>query len=405
MLAQRRKVLLMGEAERDAFDDEWSRQSWGQWFGRYPLIPFHHVFPDVMHMVHTEFNDMMEELFTSHLKEVHTDEDVKAVQAEVLADINRFMAAPLEVTEDGKMVGAGVTGLKFGPGNSPKLPGPMIDQLTKNPKILPTMLEKMAPLYDMAEAAQHESVRQPALTRAEQEAEREAEARRRRAAAEEVAEPPPKRGRGQRKQDARKKQGGRKVKKARLPVVRPAVLAEEGDGDEDEQEEEEEEGEAEGSGAAGGSCGGQAGGCGEGCGRPGSGGERPRTYLERAVRHALSMLEIMTFSRQNETKTEDIGPELVDLRWREAARLGLELETAALNTIGCKRRRTYAHDMVYCWRCVHLPRARLRARARSQPGQSLLPPAPRRAELLSPLAPQRLVLRSREALPGGDGGQ
>mmetsp|Transcript_23618 Transcript_23618/g.67681 ORF Transcript_23618/g.67681 Transcript_23618/m.67681 type:complete len:355 (-) Transcript_23618:143-1207(-) len=345
----------MGEAERDAFDDEWSRQSWGQWFGRYPLIPFHHVFPDVMHMVHTEFNDMMEELFTSHLK--------------------------------------------FGPGNSPKLPGPMIDQLTKNPLILPTMLEKMAPLYDMAEAAQHESVRQPALTRAEQEAEREAEARRRRAAAEEVAEPPPKRGRGQRKQDARKKQGGRKVKKARLPVVRPAVLAEEGDGDEDEQEEEEEEGEAEGSGAAGGSCGGQAGGCGEGCGRPGSGGERPRTYLERAVRHALSMLEIMTFSRQNETKTEDIGPELVDLRWREAARLGLELETAALNTIGCKRRRTYAHDMVYCWRCVHLPRARLRARARSQPGQSLLPPAPRRAELLSPLAPQRLVLRSREALP------
>jgi len=353
VLAQRRKVLLMGEAERDAFDDEWSRQSWGQWFGRYPLIPFHHVFPDVMHMVHTEFNDMMEELFTSHLKEVHTDEDVKAVQAEVLADINRFMAAPLEVTEDGKMVGAGVTGLKFGPGNSPKLPGPMIDQLTKNPLILPTMLEKMAPLYDMAEAAQHESVRQPALTRAEQEAEREAEARRRRAAAEEVAEPPPKRGRGQRKQDARKKQGGRKVKKARLPVVRPAVLAEEGDGDEDEQEEEEEEGEAEGSGAAGGSCGGQAGGCGEGCGRPGSGGERPRTYLERAVRHALSMLEIMTFSRQNETKTEDIGPELVDLR----------------------------------------------ARARSQPGQSLLPPAPRRAELLSPLAPQRLVLRSREALP------
>ena len=35
-----------------------------------------------------------------------------------------------------------------------------------------------------------------------------------------------------------------------------------------------------------------------------------------------------------------------------ARRLGIELSIAAVNTIGTKRRRTYAHDVAYCWQCA-----------------------------------------------------
>ncbi len=61
----------------------------------------------------------------------------------------------------------------------------------------------------------------------------------------------------------------------------------------------------------------------------------------------LAISELWTFTHQNDLKSSEIHTDLRAARAREAAALGLETETAILACIGTKRKRTYAHDMVY----------------------------------------------------------
>ena len=354
VLALRRKVETMDDTEREAFHDEWSRVHHGQWFGRYPILPFHAKVPDTLHLTGNEFNDALDELFQSHLVEPHTDQEIKARQATALQELNAYLRTP---KAEG---GAGITGLRFG-ADFKRVNGPVSKQLMRDPIVMPTMFEKMMPLYNAMEAKEHESVRPPALTREDQQARRDEEIERRRAekaAAEAQAQAAPKRGRGQKKVDKRKKKGhAKKGKKARLPAVRPVRLGsaasdDESDGDADGDAGGDDDAEA---GSVSGSGGDHTSGAhsvgpesGDTC-RPCEGEAHP-TYAQRAARHMHAFLELYTFLHQNELETSTLTPELIEKRWREAAHLGLELATAAANTIGTKRRRTYTHDVVYCWR-------------------------------------------------------
>jgi hypothetical protein len=58
----------MSDQARQAFDDKWSKENYGQWFGYYPALPYHYCYPDLLHEYLNQFNGALEEAFQSHLE-------------------------------------------------------------------------------------------------------------------------------------------------------------------------------------------------------------------------------------------------------------------------------------------------------------------------------------------------
>ena len=65
VLALRKRVQKMSDAEFDKFDEQWSKDNYGQQqhYGRYPLLPYHdgYVLVDSLHMFLNQFNDACNE--------------------------------------------------------------------------------------------------------------------------------------------------------------------------------------------------------------------------------------------------------------------------------------------------------------------------------------------------------
>eukprot|EP00966_Prymnesium_polylepis_P278390 6432580-Prymnesium_polylepis.1 len=61
----------------------------------------------------------------------------------------------------------------------------------------------------------------------------------------------------------------------------------------------------------------------------------------------LALAEVWTFTHQNDLVSSEITADLRTKRAEQASELGVELERAMLACIGTKRKRSYAHDMVY----------------------------------------------------------
>lgn len=69
VLAKRLEVDQMTGAQREAFDETWSKENAGQWFGYFPAMPYHHVVTDMLHLNLNQWNDAITEAFHSHLDE------------------------------------------------------------------------------------------------------------------------------------------------------------------------------------------------------------------------------------------------------------------------------------------------------------------------------------------------
>lgn len=319
VLAKRLEVDQMTGAQREAFDETWSKENAGQWFGYFPAVPYHHVVTDMLHLNLNQWNDAITEAFHSHLDEKqYTEADVKTMVAATTDKLNaRIKASGLGFRFDEK---------------AKALNGPKLKDLIRAGDLLIDMVEIMEPLYNLREAKDHPAVKPKPLSPEELEAATAA-------AAEAAAAAPPKKATG--RPVKAKRRGGFSVNR---PVVLPAAAAREGDQTRG------------GAGEAG--PGGPAGmpACGE-CAQEGAGdaaGSRdagdesaPITYKDRVCTMFYMLMEMWTFTHQHQHDTSKITPDMRKQRAVEAGKIGRATELAMLECIGTKRRRTYGHDTIY----------------------------------------------------------
>ena len=56
-------VARMSDGEREKFDETWSNENFGQWFGWYPVLPYHYCYTYLLHLYLNQFNAATEEAF------------------------------------------------------------------------------------------------------------------------------------------------------------------------------------------------------------------------------------------------------------------------------------------------------------------------------------------------------
>ena len=77
----RKAVDQMSKNEREKHDEDWSREHYGQHFGRYPLLPYHDgaTCIDMLHAFINETNDILNEAIHSHLVEEHSEPELRTL--------------------------------------------------------------------------------------------------------------------------------------------------------------------------------------------------------------------------------------------------------------------------------------------------------------------------------------
>ena len=344
----RKAVDQMSKNEREKHDEDWSREHYGQHFGRYPLLPYHDgaTCIDMLHAFINEMNDILNEAIHSHLVEEHSEPELRTLQAEVRERVNKRIRG-------WKGEGGANLLLTFGEtdGKSHVVNGPKLKTLLRDPTLLSDLVKLMRPLYELMEAKDHALVRP---TRTNLDGMFDDAAAEKPAAEQTLAEmcAPAKKG-------AKKGKSKRGAHLNQPKAARPRIGAGAGVGvgaaQQREQEEQSEQAaaaqEAAQAGASGGDGEGSTGGAnggvaGAGCDTP-CAVDKADSYYERASLMFLALAELWTFTHQNDMKSSDITLGLREKRAAEAAELGLELERAVLACVGTKRKRTYGHDIVY----------------------------------------------------------
>ena len=157
VLALRAEVEAMSEEDREKFDETWSREHYGQHYGRYPLLPYHDgaTCTDMLHAFINEVNDALEEAIQSHLMEEHTEPELKALQAKVRDEINKRLKGWKGEGGANLLLTFGVDGKKH------KCNGPKLKALLRDPKLLSDLIKIMRPLYELMETKDHPLVRPP----------------------------------------------------------------------------------------------------------------------------------------------------------------------------------------------------------------------------------------------------
>ena len=321
VLALRAKVDAMSESEQEKWHDEWSRKHYGQWFGRYPLIPYDVVVYDELHLAINQFNAITEEAFQSHLSREDAPKEVLEMLAKIRGELNELVQ------------GAGIM-LTFGEkGKTSAANGPKLKKLMRAADVLKRAVELMKPYYDLMEAEAHESVRHPRMTNAEANELRAAGS----GVAAALAAAAPEEAPGRKRTKPAKSQRGAHLKKkpkskpaatidARRPLIQPVA-------DDPEDDEEEQGFEAE-----------------LFCPRVGQPTTAPEaakyeSYHSRVCKMFYTFCERWTFIHQKDLELIDV--DLRKARGKEAKMLGLAVATATIDCVGTKRQLTYLHDIYY----------------------------------------------------------
>ena len=318
VLALRAKVDAMSEKDQEKWHDEWSRAHFGQWFGRYPLLPYDYVVYDELHLAINQFNAITEEAFNSHLSREDGPKELQETLAKLRAELNALVQ------------GAGIM-LTYGEkGKTSAANGPKLKKMMRAANVLKQAVELMKPYYDLMEAEAHESVRHPSMTNAEANELRET-SKGAGAALAAAAPAAPKRKVGQKKEKTgfakkKKKSKAAPTMDARRPLIQPVA--------EDPEEEEEEE---EGGGEL--FC--------PQVGQPHTApeGAKYESYYSRVCKMFYTFCERWTFIHQNDLELIDV--DLRKARGKEAKMLGLAVATATIDCVGTKRQLTYLHDIYY----------------------------------------------------------
>ena len=328
----------MSTAEYDAFDEKWSHEHDGQHFNRPPLLPYHdgNTLVDMLHAFINDTNDALLEAFHSHLSEEHSDKQLKDLQAHVRGAVNRKLKAWAEE-------GGASLALQFGlPGKLHIVNGPKLKALFRHPKLLAELIEEMKPLYTLMESKDHPLTRRVDLRNAFEAVADTVSATRIAAdltAAATGAQTSAPGKRGHKKQSGR----GAHLNKKQRPVIMPGAGA--GAGAAAQQEANDTARDADTPGNTQGHIPSTTATC---------AADNAETYLETVSYMMLALTELWTFLHQNELDSSKIGPEMRASRAAVAEKLALELEGAILSCVGTKRRRTYAHDMVYGLRKLYM---------------------------------------------------